>query len=141
MVVLLLMGYPGATMCNNLRMNAGRRAVDVAGSDSSLVNLAVGVFSMLADATRVRIILALRGGELAVNQLAGVVAKSPAAVSQHLAKLRSARIVTARPDGTWMFYRLVDEHAAALLAETLLQIEHTLDAPPHHHRRPTRAGR
>lgn len=47
---------------------------------------------MLADATRVRIILALRDDELSVNHLADIVDKTPASVSQHLAKLRLARI-------------------------------------------------
>ena len=54
--------------------------------DSLYVELAVEVFAMLADATRVRIILALEGaGELSVNHIADIVDKSPAAVSQHLA--------------------------------------------------------
>ncbi|MCY0906729.1 ArsR family transcriptional regulator, partial [Arthrobacter sp. H14-L1] len=48
--------------------------------DSQYVELAVEVFAMLADATRVRIVLALRDGEMAVNQLAEMVGKSPAAV-------------------------------------------------------------
>ena len=61
---------------------------------------------MLADATRVRIILALQGGELSVNTLATAVDKPPAAVSQHLAKLRLARIVATRHDGNRVFYRL-----------------------------------
>ena len=59
--------------------------------DDQLVELAVEIFTMLADATRVRIVLALKDGELSVNTLADVVGKSPAAVSQHLAKLRLAR--------------------------------------------------
>jgi hypothetical protein len=64
--------------------------------DSQYVELAVEVFAMLADATRVRIILALRDGELPVNRLAEMVHKSPAAVSQHLAKMRLGRMVTTR---------------------------------------------
>lgn len=51
-------------------------------TDSQYVELAVEIFSMLADATRVRLILALRDAELSVNQLAGIVGKSPAAVSR-----------------------------------------------------------
>ena len=60
---------------------------------------------MLADATRVRIVLALKdAGELSVNHLADILDKSPAAVSQHLAKLRLARIVATRQDGQRVFY-------------------------------------
>ena len=56
--------------------------------ESQYVDLAAEVFSLLSDATRIRIILALRGGELAVGELAERVGKSPTVVSQHLAKLR-----------------------------------------------------
>ncbi len=89
---------------------------------------------MLADATRVRIILALSNhSELSVNHLADVVGKAPAAVSQHLAKLRLARIVTARQDGTRAFYTLADEHASRLVTEAIFQAEHSLGGVPRHH--------
>jgi len=65
------------------------------GVESQYVDLAAEVFSLLANATRIRIILALRGGEMPVNRLADVVNKSPTAVSQHLAKLGWGRIVHA----------------------------------------------
>jgi len=106
--------------------------------DSQYVELAVEVFAMLADATRVRLILALRDGELSVNHLADIVDKSPAAVSQHLAKLRLARIVSTRQDGTRVFYRLENEHASQLVTDAIFQAEHSLDASPrHHHTDPT----
>lgn len=89
---------------------------------------------MLADATRVRIILALRdAGELSVNHLADIVDKSPAAVSQHLAKLRLARIVTARHDAQRVFYRLDNEHASQLVTDAIFQAEHSLSSDPRHH--------
>lgn len=102
--------------------------------DSQYVELAVEVFTMLADATRVRIILALRDGELSVNHLADIVDKSPAAVSQHLAKLRLARIVATRSEGTRVFYRLENEHARQLVTDAIFQAEHTLGGTPAHHR-------
>lgn len=119
-------------MCKNLRMNADSRCS--LGPDSSYVELAVEVFSMLADATRVRIILALRDQELSVSRLADIVDKSPAAVSQHLAKLRLARIVLTRQDGTKVFYRLANEHARQLVADAIFQAEHSLSIDPAHHR-------
>ena len=104
--------------------------------DSQYVELAVEVFAMLSDATRVRIVLALRdAGEMSVNHLADVVDKSPAAVSQHLAKLRLARIVLARQDGTRVFYRLADEHAGRLVTDAIFQAEHSLGGTPRHHHR------
>jgi len=102
--------------------------------DDAYVELAVEVFAMLADATRVRIVLALRDGELSVNHLADIVDKSPAAVSQHLAKMRLGRIVAARQDGTRVFYRLANEHASRLVRDAIFQAEHALDSDPRHHR-------
>ncbi|WP_022880859.1 ArsR/SmtB family transcription factor [Gryllotalpicola ginsengisoli] len=105
--------------------------------DSEYVELAVEVFSMLADATRVRIVLALRNAEeLSVNHLADIVGKSPAAVSQHLAKLRLARMVTTRQHGTRVFYRLADEHASDLVTDAVKQAEHSISNGTtlrHHH--------
>ncbi|WP_066514424.1 ArsR/SmtB family transcription factor [Curtobacterium ammoniigenes] len=103
------------------------------GPDSEYVELAVEVFAMLADPTRVRIILALRSsGEMSVNHLADVVDKSPTAVSQHLAKLRLSRMVQPRRVGTTVFYRLTDEHASELVAQAVLQAEHVIGATHHH---------
>lgn len=106
--------------------------------DEHYVELTVEVFSMLADPTRVRLILAMRdAGEMSVNALAEVVDKSPASVSQHLAKLRLARMVTTRQDGTRVFYGLTDEHAASLVTEAIKQAEHAISqgsSTPRHHR-------
>lgn len=119
-------------LCNNLRMNADMRCGGT-GPDSQYVELAVEVFAMLADATRVRIILALGGEELSVNELADIVEKTPAAVSQHLAKLRLARFVTSRQEGTRVFYRLANEHARQLVTDAIFHAEHSLSNDPHHH--------
>ena len=110
------------------------KQIDGRSPDSQYVELAVEVFSMLADATRIRIILALRDhGELSVNLLADVVDKAPPAVSQHLAQLRLARIVATRHEGTKVFYRLENEHARQLVADAIFQAEHTLGGTPRHH--------
>ena len=97
------------------------------------VELAVEVFAMLADATRVRLILALRDGEQSVNHLAKLVDKTPAAVSQHLAKLRLARIVPTRQEGQRVFYRLENEHASKLVTDAIFQAEQSLGGTPRHH--------
>ena len=109
-------------------------------TDSQYVELAVEVFAMLADATRVRIILALRDGEMAVGALADVVGKSPAAVSQHLAKMRLARMVSTRQEGTRVLYRLENEHARQWVADAIFQAEHALGGEPAHHRLPVHAA-
>ncbi|KQR91051.1 ArsR/SmtB family transcription factor, partial [Microbacterium sp. Leaf351] len=96
-------------------------------TESPYVELAVEVFGMLADATRVRIVLALTdAGELSVNHLADILDKPAAAVSQHLAKLRLARIVATRHEGQRVFYRLENEHASQLVRDAIFQAEHSL---------------
>lgn len=101
--------------------------------DDRHVSTAVEVFSLLAEPTRIRIILALAEGELPVGELAARVGKSPTSVSRHLAKLRWGRIVTNRQEGTWVYYRLVDEHARKLVTQAMLQAEHMDDVVPAHH--------
>lgn len=102
--------------------------------DSVYVELAVEMFAMLADPTRVRIILALQETELSVGELAEIVDKSPAAVSQHLAKLRLSRMVGTRQEGKRVFYRLANEHARQLVTDAIFQAEHAVEAEPRHHR-------
>lgn len=95
--------------------------------DSPYIDVAVEVFSMLADMTRVKIILALRDGELPVGELATRVGKTPTSVSQHLAKLRMGRMVHARQEGTRVYYSLHDEHASTLVVQAIYQAEHAID--------------
>jgi DNA-binding transcriptional ArsR family regulator len=97
------------------------------------VDLAVEVFRMLADGTRIRILWALIGRELAVNDLAAEVGKLPATVSQHLAKLRMSRLVQTRREGTQVFYRLENDHIAQLVTDAIHNAEHSgQDIPGHH---------
>lgn len=100
--------------------------------DGPHVELAVEVFSLLADATRVRLILALGDGELPVNALAEKVGKPAAAVSQHLAKMRLGGMVATRQEGTKVYYRLRDSHASQLVMDAIHQAEHALGTAPRH---------
>lgn len=88
---------------------------------------------MLADGTRVRILWALIGRELSVNELAAEIGKAPASVSQHLAKLRMTRMLTTRRDGTQVFYRLENEHIGQLVTDALHNAEHAGPGVPGHH--------
>lgn len=64
------------------------------------------VLKALADANRVRLLFALRGGELCVCQLIALLGLAPSTVSKHLTILRAARLVESRKAGRWMHYRL-----------------------------------
>ncbi len=102
-------------------------------ADSPYADFAAEIFTLLSDATRVRIVLALRDAEKSVNELAEVVGKSPTVVSQHLAKLRWGRVVAARQEGNRAFYSLIDEHARELVAHAVFQAQHADNGAPVHH--------
>jgi DNA-binding transcriptional ArsR family regulator len=98
------------------------------------VDMAVEAFSMLVDPTRVRLVWALADRELSVNGLAEAVGKPAAGVSQHLAKLRMARVVRTRREGNHMYYRLQDQHVRELVEDAIRHAEHALQSFPAHHR-------
>lgn len=98
------------------------------------VDLATEVFQMLADGTRFRLLLALVDDELPVNDLSQVADKPPAGVSQHLAKLRLARLVATRREGPRVFYRLENGHVRQLIVDVLNHAEHMGPSMPRHHR-------
>ncbi|MFD7154942.1 ArsR/SmtB family transcription factor [Kribbella sp. NPDC059898] len=102
--------------------------------DEEHVALAVEVFRMLSDATRVRLLWALLDGEKPVNELADAVGKSPAGVSQHLAKLRMARLVRTRKQANQVFYRIENSHASQLVEDAIYHAEHSSGRFPEHHR-------
>jgi DNA-binding transcriptional ArsR family regulator len=97
------------------------------------LDFAVETLKLLADHTRLRIVWALLHGEHSVNELAEHVGAQPAAVSQHLSKLRLARLVHTRREGTKVFYAAEDEHVRRLAEEALFHADHAVsDAPAHH---------
>jgi DNA-binding transcriptional ArsR family regulator len=97
-------------------------------------NLIAEVFRMLADPTRIRVLFALAGGESSVNELAERVGKPAPSVSQHLAKLRMARLVRTRRSGTTIHYSLENEHVRQLVVDAVFNAEHAGPDVPSHHR-------
>lgn len=90
----------------------------------------MGMLKLLGDETRLRLIWALLDGEHSVNELAELVGAHPAGVSQHLAKLRLARLVRTRRDGTRIFYVADDAHVRRLVEEVLSHADHVILRPP-----------
>ncbi len=77
-------------------------------------------FALLAGETRLKIIHLLgESGELCVCDLATILEMTPAAVSQHLSRLRSGRIVGSRRDGMTIYYRLTEIVDQKFLASIL----------------------
>ncbi len=89
---------------------------------------------MLADPTRVQVLWALVDRELSVNELAEFVGKPAPSVSQHLAKLRMARLVSTRRAGTTIFYSIENEHVRQLVNDAVFNAEHAGPGVPAHHR-------
>jgi DNA-binding transcriptional ArsR family regulator len=114
-----------------LRMDASKKIVAALPADQ--VALAVEVFRMLADGTRIQILWALIDREMPVNDLAAVIGKPGPSVSQHLAKLRMARLVRTRREGTQIFYQLENDHVRELIVDAVHNAEHAGPAIPAHH--------
>ncbi len=62
----------------------------------------------LGDPKRLCVLESLAGGEASVGELATRVSCQVPNMSQHLAVLRSAGLVTTRRDGNTVYYRLAD---------------------------------
>ena len=110
--------------------------------DDEHAQIAADTFRMLSDPTRVKILWAVFQSEANVNSLAESVGAAPAAVSQHLAKLRLAGLVRTRREGTFIYYSATDAHVHRLLAEALSHAEHASGLAPEaaEHRYRTPAG-
>jgi DNA-binding transcriptional ArsR family regulator len=72
------------------------------------------VIAALADPTRREVFERLRGGPLAVGEIAAALPVSRPAVSQHLRVLKEAGLVTERKDGTRRLYRVDPTGVASL---------------------------
>jgi len=77
------------------------------------------VFRALADGSRLRVLLALRGGELCACHVIALLRLAPSTVSKHMGVLRAAGLVAARKQGRWMHYRLAGPGAPREAAQAL----------------------
>ena len=93
------------------------------------------MFAAFGDPTRLKLLMALSGGELCVWDLSVLLGVSASAVSHQLRGLRALRLVKGRRDGKMTFYSLDDEHVLALLD---VGLEHARE--PHRSGEPYRVG-
>jgi ArsR family transcriptional regulator len=78
------------------------------------------LFKALADQTRLRLINLIGNDEVCVCFFVEVLKVNQPKISRHLAYLRRAGVVSARREGKWIHYRLVeppDPHAANIFRE------------------------
>ena len=90
------------------------RATAEAIAEKKMDRLAL-TFKIMGDPTRLKIILALRGGEMCVCDIAAFVGLSESAVSHQLRRLREFSLVSSRRDGQILYYSLDDEHVLDLV--------------------------
>lgn len=80
----------------------------------------------LSDPTRVRILLALRRGELCVCQITELFGFAPSTVSKHLSLLHHAGLILSRKSERWVYYRLPDKSAPVVIREALDWVKKSL---------------
>jgi len=67
------------------------------------------LFKTLGDETRLRIVALLSHGELCVCHLERALGLSQPNISRHLGILRAGRVVVDRREGSWVYYRLLEQ--------------------------------
>lgn len=86
---------------------------------SDLVNTrveeAASVLKAMSNETRLKILCALTDGEKSVNELSEMTGMLLPAVSQHLARLRSNKLVESRREAQTIYYRCANGVGRALV--------------------------
>ncbi len=86
----------------------------------------MNITKALADENRVRALLALQSCELCVCQIIELLGLAPSTVSRHMSILKQARLVEARKEGRWMYYRLPDKTAPAPVRDAIAWVKKSL---------------
>lgn len=73
------------------------------------------LFRILANPTRLAILLTLQTGEQRIAGLAAQLGGTQANISAHLTRLKQAGLITSRPQGRAVYYRLTQPELGALL--------------------------
>jgi ubiquinone/menaquinone biosynthesis C-methylase UbiE/DNA-binding transcriptional ArsR family regulator len=84
------------------------------------VPTAVAVLKAMAEPTRLRVLALLAHGELNVKDLTRVLGQSQPRISRHLKLLAEAGLVARAPEGSWVYFRLADQHGGSELATLVL---------------------
>ena len=86
----------------------------------------MAITKALSDPNRVRILLALRRGELCVCQITELFGFAPSTVSKHLSILHHAELILSRKTERWVHYRLPDKSAPVAVREVLEWVHKSL---------------
>ena len=99
-----------------------RSIIDNMPDEDKLIDLAE-LFRIFGDSTRIRILFALLGRELAVSDIADALGMSQSAISHQLRLLKTNGLVRYRREGKSLIYALSDEHVSKILNMGLEHIE------------------
>jgi ArsR family transcriptional regulator, lead/cadmium/zinc/bismuth-responsive transcriptional repressor len=83
-------------------------------SEKDLERLSL-TYKVLGNNTRLKMVMALEGGEMCVCDLAAFTGLTDSAVSHQLRRLKDLDLVKQRRDGQILYYSLNDDHVAELL--------------------------
>jgi len=86
----------------------------------------MAVTKALADPNRVRILLALRRGELCVCQITELFGLAASTMSKHLSILHQAGLIRSRKTERWVYYRLPDRSVPAVVRAALAWVRQSL---------------
>jgi len=86
----------------------------------------MNISKALADANRVRMVLALRERELCACQLTELLGLAPSTMSKHLSILYQAQLVDVRKEGRWVYYSLPGKKAPPSIRAALKWVDSSL---------------
>lgn len=86
----------------------------------------MAITKALSDPNRVRILLALRRGELCVCQITELFGFAPSTVSKHLSILHHAGMIQSRKAERWVYYRRADDSAPVAVREAIDWVDKSL---------------
>lgn len=92
--------------------------------DQTKIDKVSQLFKVLADPTRLKILISLQDGERNVTSIGEAVEMEQSAVSHQLKLLRDARVVKSRREGKAILYSLDDAHVTDILQQTFEHIQH-----------------
>jgi DNA-binding transcriptional ArsR family regulator len=76
--------------------------------DDEELTTEIKVFKAVADATRLRILKLLTGGELCICEIMLALKKPQSSISHNLSVLEDAGLIKERKEGKWCLYRISD---------------------------------
>jgi ArsR family transcriptional regulator, arsenate/arsenite/antimonite-responsive transcriptional repressor len=86
----------------------------------------MAITKALSDPNRVRILLALRRGELCVCQITELFGFAPSTVSKHLSILHHAGLIVSRKAERWVYYRRPNGPAPVTVREAIDWLDKSL---------------